>query len=87
MSFFVKNLVQILLVFKPNAKMRLISLCAKFEGNPITCLHFYGNFFASVQKGEEKNSKKASDFLKTHISGMADMIYFRFSLDTPAPVQ
>ena len=63
--------------------MRFISLflCAKFEGNLITRLHFMA-FFVSVHKEEkEKNkAKKKNDFLKAHISGMAGTIYFRFCM-------
>ena len=52
---------------------------AKFEGNPITLLHF-GVVFCKYVKKRRKKTKKMSDFMKAYISGTADAIYFRFGM-------
>ena len=52
-------------------------MCAKFEGNPITCLSFMAVFCKCAKRKGRKKTKKMSNFLKAYISGMADAIYFR----------
>ena len=54
-------------------------LCAKFRGNQILCTNFMA-VFVSVRKGEErKKTKKLSQFLKCHISGMLEAILLKFA--------
>ena len=54
-------------------------LCAKFQGNRIWRSHFIA-VFVSVQKEEEKNPKKLSQFLKSHISGTLEVISLKFGM-------
>ena len=63
--------------------MRLYTplLCAKVQGNRITRSHFIA-VFISVRKEEEeeKKTKKLSQFLKSHISGMPEAISLKFGM-------
>ena len=54
-------------------------LCAKFKGNRITRSRFIA-VFVSVRKEEEKKTKKLSQFLKSHISGMPEAISLKFGM-------
>ena len=70
---------------KVGTEMRLYTplLCAKFQGNCITRSRFIA-VFVSVQKEEEnkkkKKTKKLSQFLKSHISGIPEAISLKFGM-------
>ena len=63
-------------------KMHLISLlmCAKFEGNPITCLHFMA-LFSKCAGRKIRKSEELSVFLKKKaLSQKSSVICFRSNL-------
>ena len=70
---------------KVGTEMRLYTplLCAKFQGNRITRSRFIA-VFVSVRKEEENNkkkkTKKLSQFLKSHISGIPEAISLEFGM-------
>ena len=54
-------------------------VCAKFQGDRSTHLHFIA-IFASVRKDEEKKPRKKIENLAARISEMAEAISFKFGM-------
>ena len=67
---------------KVGTEMRLYTplLCGKFQGNRIWSSRFIAVFVSVRQEKEEKKTKKLSQFLKWHISGMREAISLKFGM-------